>query len=237
MVSRNHATEATSSDPLVEALQKWFGAHPVAQLDDLRGLLGASTRTVFRALSRAGYCSSFSHAGRYYTLADVPRFDEQGLWFNEHVGFSLHGTLRSTLVHLVEQAPAGSTHEELQATVRLRAHDTLRSLVEARLIGRELVEALFVYLSASPARAGLQLAKRKELLASPLGTSSAPLDVGRLIDVLLAVIHQPAASAAQIALGLRLRGLAVSDEQVETTFGIYALGKKTAPSPSRRSRR
>lgn len=235
-MSRNHDTrDEAASDAAVDALQSWFRDHPVAELDDLRRVLRASTRTVFRVLARAGYHSSFSHAGKYYTLADIPRFDERGLWFSEHVGFSRHGTLRSTLVHLVEQAPAGSTHEELQAAVRLRVHDTLRSLVAAKLIGRELVEALFVYLSTKRAVAKGQLERHRELLAARQSAPAPPLDAARVIDLLLAVIRQPRATAAEIAASLRLRGLPVSDEQAVAIFAHYSLGKKTARSPSRRS--
>ncbi len=210
---------------------------PIAELDDLRRTLGLSTRSVFRVLARAGYLSSFSHAGRYYTLAGIPRFDQQGLWFSGHVGFSQQGTLRSTLVRLVERAPAGSTHDELQAVVRLRVHDTLRSLVGAGLVGREFVEALYVYLARAPATAKAQLAARRALLARQRPSPPLPLDTARVIDVLVAVIRQPRATAAQIAALLSHRGLAVSDEQVETTLAHYSIGKKTARSASKHSRR
>ena len=235
-MSRNDATKKTASSPAEDALRSWFQVHPVAELGELRRALGASTRTVFRVLKRVGYHSSFSHAGRYYTLSDIPQFDGRGLWFWEHVGFSSHGTLRSTLVRLVEQSPAGSTHDELQPVVRLRVHDTLRALVAAGQLGRELVEALFVYLSADPKLAKAQLVKRREALAAGAPRPT-PLDAARVIDVLLAVIRQPGATAAEIAAGLRGRHLAVSDKQVEELFARYLLGKKTAGSPSTRSKR
>jgi hypothetical protein len=31
---------------------------------------------VFRVLGRIGYHSSYNRAGRYYTIAGIPRFDE-----------------------------------------------------------------------------------------------------------------------------------------------------------------
>jgi hypothetical protein len=42
---------------------------------------GRSRRSLFRDLASLGYLTSFTHAGRYYTLADIPQFDERGLWF------------------------------------------------------------------------------------------------------------------------------------------------------------
>lgn len=232
-----NTARGSAPDAAVDALRSWFQVHPVAELDDLRRTLKLATRSVFRVLSRAGYLSSFSHAGRYYTLTGIPRFDGQGLWFQGHVGFSRYGTLRSTLIHLVGRSPAGHTHDELQAIVRLRVHDTLRSLVAAKLIGRELAEALYVYLSATPAVAKAQLAKRHKMLAAAQPPPALPLDIARVIDVLVAVIRQPDAGVSQIAAGLRRRGLPVSDEQVEATLAHYSLEKKTARSASRRSPR
>jgi len=219
-----------------DALRERFHVHPVAELKDLSHTLHASARTVFRTLKRVGYLTSFSHAGRYYTLTDVPRFDEHGLWFYERVGFSREGTLRSTLVRLITQSPAGSTHKELQAVVRLRVHDTLHHLVEGGLVGREFVEALFVYLDPTPAAARTQLARRRELLATRAAAPQPSLDAARVIEVLLAIIRKPGATPGQVAASLRFCGLAVSDSQVEETFARYELGKKTVCSRSMRLR-
>jgi hypothetical protein len=235
MKSRNNDKYGIpAGDMTTDKLLEWFQTHPVTQLEDLNRALRSSARTVFRTLKKIGYHSSFSHAGQYYTLVGTPSFDENGLWFHEHVGFSRQGTLRLTLQRLIERSPAGRTHEELQALVRIRAHDTLRSLVTAGLIGRELVASLFVYLGADPVTAQAQLKRRKELLQTRSATPPAPLAIARVIEVLLAVIRQPRATAAEIATSLRSRGLAVSDEQVAATFVHYSLGKKTARSPSKR---
>lgn len=232
-MSRHHDTPA--SDAAAEALRKLFEERPVAQLEDLSRALHCSSRTVFRVLKRVGYLTSFSHTGRYFTLTAVPRFDERGLWFHEHVGFSRQGTLRSTLVRLVEQSSAGATHEELQDVVRIRVHDTLRLLVNAGLVGRELLDALFVYLDINPAKARSQMDQRRRLLAKD--ATCPPLDAGRVISVLLAVIRQPRATAGQLSASLALQGTSVTERQVQETFARYSLGKKTERSRSRHSKR
>ena len=225
-------------DERSRALKSLFQRKAVVTLKDLRRSLGATSRTtVLGALQRAGYYSSYSHTGRYYTLLGIPRFDTQGLWFYEDVGFSVHGTLRATLERLIQEGPAGHTHEELQAILRLRVHDTLRDLVEARRIARETVEALYVYLDVDPKAAKVQLARRHELHKAREATSLPPLDWARVIDVLLTVIREPRAGTAQVAAALRKRGLGVTDAQVEEVFRRYDLGKKTARSRSRPWRR
>lgn len=227
-------------DPQVQVLEKLFRRKPIATLSQLARALGSSARTVLRALKRVGYLTSYSHAGRYYTLSRLPTFDATGLWFHGEIRFSRHRTLRATVVVLVKQSPAGHTHEELQALLWLRVHDTLRSLVADKALARERVTGVYVYLHPDGEVAAAQLTRRRELAApsAPLPPSpAAPLDLARVIDVLVAVIHAPKDDAHAIAARLRARGLALTAEQVDGVFTAYGLEKKTARSRSRRSQR
>ena len=68
----------------VSALEDLYRSQPVAVLDDLREALDThgtcvshSRTTIFRILSTAGYLTSYSHAGRYYTLKRIPKFDSR----------------------------------------------------------------------------------------------------------------------------------------------------------------
>jgi hypothetical protein len=232
----------SSRDAHVHTLEQFFKRNLVAQLPELRDALKVRSRTtVFFALKTVGYLTSYTHAGRYYTLAHLPRFDARGLWAHGEVRFSKHGTLRSTVVVLVRQAPAGHTHEELHLVLGLRVHDTLRSLVEDGLLCRERVEAVYVYTDTDPERAAAQLEQRRLTTTpepGPVTGLSPPIpDLARVVDILLAVIHGPKDDAATIAARLRLDGIGVTDEQVQAVFAQYGLGKKTARSRSRRSRR
>lgn len=237
-MSRESDKTSVRAPDAAETLRLRFQRHPVAELSELCRTLRSSGRTVFRALNKIGYQSSMSHHGRYYTMADIPRLDAQGLWFYEEVGFSADGTLRATIERMVKAAGAGHTHEELQAILRLRVHDTLRDLVEDRRIARETVDALYVYLDVRPRMAKVQLARRQALEKARVAAGpSPPLDSARVIDVLLAVIRNPRASARTVAAALGTRGLGVTEAQVEEVFGRYELEKKTARSRSRPSPR
>jgi hypothetical protein len=234
-------TNAQARPSRTPSIEKLFRRTPILELDDLTRALETSPRTVFRRLSSVGYLSSYSHAGRYYTLASIPRFDACGLWAHGEVRFSKHGTLRATVVVLVRGAPSGHTHEELHLMLGLRVHDTLRSLVGDGLLGRERVEAVYVYVDADADRAAGQLEQRRRAMTpsiAPVMTPSPPPpDLARVVDILLAVIHSPKDEAASIAARLRLEGIDVTDEQVQAVFAQYGLGKKTARSHSTRSRR
>jgi len=112
-----------------------------------------SRRSLFRDLERVGYLNSFTHAGRYYTLLDVPDFDHLGLWFHGTVGFSRAGTLKETIAFHVEHTGDGWTHRELFDVLRVRVHNTLLDLVREQRIGRESFRGAHLYVSADPTRA------------------------------------------------------------------------------------
>jgi len=145
-------------------LDRLFRHKRAARLDDLRAALGTGSRTtIFRILKAVGYFTSYSHAGRYYTLRRIPKFDDWGLWAWRSIGFSFHGTLRATSVFLIEESESGQTHEELQRRLGLRLHDTLRNLVEGGDITRERFVDVYLYLSAESKKAAHQIAARRQL--------------------------------------------------------------------------
>ena len=157
-------------------LESLFRRKRAALLDDLRAALGTASRTtIFRILRAVGYFSSYSHAGRYYTLRRIPEFDGCGLWSWRGIGFSSRGTLRATLVFLIEESPAGQTHEELRQRLGRRVHDTLRGLVLGRAIGREPFPDVSLYLNADP--------KRAAAIAARLLAAGRSVTVGQVEEV------------------------------------------------------
>ncbi len=108
---------------------------------------GRSKRSLFRDLNSIGYLSSYSHAGRFYTLWDIPRFDKYGLWRHEKASFSKNGTLKSTIRFLIENADAGWTHRELRDLLHVRVQNALNNLTKNELINRKRVDNVFLYIS------------------------------------------------------------------------------------------
>ena len=222
-----------------KALATLFGRQPITDLDTLRRTLDTTSRmSVFRRLWEADYLSSYTHRGAYYTLTGIPDFDEYGLWFHQGVGFSRSGTLKATLVEMVDAAEGGHTHRELEALLRIRVQNTLTRLIRERLLGRERIEKLYLYVSAKAKRAATQVAKRRERMAAAFEEIALPDDT--VIDVLLEVIHagQMVVAPAVVAERLRARGVPVTAAQVELVYAHYGFTvKKTARSRSKPSRR
>ena len=220
------------------ALRKVFRQRRIVDLPVLfKALQTDAPMSVYRRLSPLGYISSYSHNGRFYTLDDIPKFDSNGLWQYQGVFFSRHGTLMSTTVHLVESAEAGRTHKELVDALRVRVHNTLLDLVKGKRIGRELLDGLFLYVSAERQRAAAQVSRRRQ---KPAAVVQAGVLAGQSLEiaVLLEVIHgaRLIPEPAQVVERLAGKGVGVGRDQVEAIFHKHGL-KKTPGSRSRSSRR
>jgi hypothetical protein len=88
-------------------------------LPELKQALGTSVdTTVFRKLKELSCRSSYSHRGRYYTLAGIPQFDTHGLWSSQAVWFSRWGNLVTILEAPVNGAPQSYFANEGQGCFR-----------------------------------------------------------------------------------------------------------------------
>lgn len=136
----------------------------VATLPDLKAALGTGTRmTVFRSLRRAGYFSSYSHRGTYYTLAETPEFDDVGLWHWEDVRFSRYGSLLSTVEALVVESSAGFAASELYDLLGVETKHAALKLTRDGRIARGRPGGRYVYLSAEPGKRRQQELMREDL--------------------------------------------------------------------------
>lgn len=215
-----------------KALKRLFRRFPATDLDALSRTLDTKSRmSIFRRLKDLGYFSSYTHAGSFYTLAHIPQFDDYGLWMHQGIGFSKEGTLKATLLKLVDTAPSGFTHTELKQLLRVKVHNTLLGLVREDHIRREHIEQAYLYISTEPGEAAEQISRRRMQLAeSDKGINILPITT--VIEVLIETIHAGKLCVAPKLISQRLaaRGCSVTTRQVEQVFGQYGIDtlKKTA---------
>jgi len=192
--------------------------------------------SVFRRMREVEYLSSYTHTGRYYTLKSIPFFDDQGLWFHQGVGFSRWGTLKDTIVHLVEESEAGKTQRELIELLRVRVQNALLGMVREDRIGRQPLDKSFLYVSVDEGRAHVQLANRRELRQR--ARQAQPPAPSVVIEVLSEVIQAAGMIVAPSTVVGRLsaRGLEVSLEQVEAVYREHNLVAEKKTADSKRSR-
>jgi len=176
-------TKRTLSADIVRTLLE---SQQVATLEDLKEALGTSgTMTVFRQLKALGYRSSYSHRGKYYTLQEIPDFDEQGLWRWHSVWFSRYGNLVETARTFVEEADRGFTASELESLLHVESKRALLHLYRTHRVARDRIGGVYVYLAKERGQQCHQKLRRQEhadaLVAPPVEVMSHELQAAILL--------------------------------------------------------
>ena len=170
-----------------QALRELFHSQRIATMEQLKQHLGTDVAvTVFRKLKELSYETSYSHNGRYYTLAEIARFDELGLWSYRSVWFSKHGTLLRTAQVLVETSHAGYFASELKGILHVEVKHGLRKLVEQGHLAREQFQNRWLY--CSPDLHRRQQQRHARHMAEAVGLPPRPPPEEALADEVKAAI-------------------------------------------------
>jgi hypothetical protein len=165
-----------SFDP--SALRQHLRRHKIADLNELKRVLGTETSlTVFRKLKQLDYRASYTHRGRFYTLAEIARFDDRGLWSHEAVWFSRYGTLLATVETFVNRAPNGYYAAELADELHAEVQEPLRHLVQQQRLSRAEVEGQFLYTAIDSPQRRNQMLARRTAQAVPIAIHSEALQL------------------------------------------------------------
>lgn len=213
-------------------LENFIKSRRVVEMRDLFEAVESTSRmTVFRRLSGVEYLCSYTHAGRYYTLFDIARFDSDGIWFYDDIGFSQNGSLKNTVTYLVDNGDGGKFHSDLERQLRVRVHNVLLDLVRSKQIKRTKFEGQFLYLSSDKARSTKQIEQRDKL-SMQLRRIPVFITQPMVIEILAEVIRQSKRHprADQVASALAIRGLPIAENEVMTVFDHYDIEKKTPDS-------
>ena len=213
-------------------LENFIKSRRVVQMRDLFEVVQSTSRmTVFRRLSGVEYLCSYTHTGRYYTLFDIARFDSDGIWFYDDIGFSQNGSLKNTVTYLVDNGDGGKFHSDLERQLRVRVHNVLLDLVRSKQIKRTKFEGQFLYLSSDKARSTKQIEQRDKL-SKQLRRIPVYITESIVIEILAEVIRQSKRHprADQVASALAIRGLPIAENDVMTVFDRYEIEKKTPDS-------
>jgi hypothetical protein len=170
-----------------DVLRRFLRKNHIATLPQLKQMLGTEADiTVFRKLKELSYRTSYSHRGSFYTLDEIARFDEQGLWSFESVWFSRQGTLVAAAEDSVTQCHAGYFASELEDLLHVPVKEPLLQLVSQGRVSRQTVSGLYLYCAANSRRREQQLRARQALLDQ--AAASAGSLPGNVSDELRAAI-------------------------------------------------
>jgi hypothetical protein len=159
-------------------LRQHLRRRKIADLAGLKQVLGTGTAlTVFRKLKLLDYHASYTHRGRFYTLAEIARFDDRGLWSHGAVWFSRYGTLLATVEAFVARSSNGYYASELADELHAEVHEPLRHLVQGQRLSRMEIAGQFLYTAIDSPQRQNQIRVRHNAEAVPLAVRSEALQL------------------------------------------------------------
>ena len=205
---------------------KPFSRQQVLTKAELLQAGGCSAMTAWRILHQQGYLTSYNHNAKYYTLARIPQFDEQGLWAYRDIRFSKWGTLPDTVVGQVELSAAGMTARELEELLHVsNVKPTLTHLTRQGRLQRAKLAGSMVYCAGEPARQQEQLQRRETEAAARRLARPLP-DPQYVIALLVEIIRHPRQTPRQWARRLARRGIRLRTAEIQAVLDHYQLSVK-----------
>ena len=193
-------------------------------IGELVSLLTCSVPSARLKLKQWQAYTSYNQNGRYYTLPQIPRFDDHGLWRYKNVAFSRHGNLKKTVIHLVSVSPAGLSGKQLGEILGLLPQSFLHHFRQCSGIYREKHDGVFIYFSDVDEVYERQLQERTSLVVR---SAIAPLSDSEAVLILVAVIRQHGISAEEIMALPEIKKSKITLSAVKDFLVYHGLLKKT----------
>jgi len=215
----------------VTELKELFKKNIVLDMDDLMKQTSSSRITVFRNLKEIGYTTSYNRNGKYYTLLEIAKFDESGIFDHKGILFFRDGGIQELVIKEIDSSEKGYTAEELSNKIRTRVSNQLHQFVRNGLIIRKKYADFYVYYSIDDSTQQKQISNREKELKIPSTKEDSEISSEKkTIRILLKIIENPNAQPQEIGKILRQEGLKISDSFIQNIFEKYDVQKKGSPS-------
>ena len=199
-----------------------FTMHKVLTIIALCSLLQLSIASVRRRLKEWETLSSYNKSGQYYTLPCIPAFNKQGIWKHECAFFSKHGTLKNTIIHLVQISKSGLSNSEIEEITGVNPNSYLPQYQQLPGVRKEKYHRQVVYFSADKELYERQ--RQKRFPPEPTALKLPPDAIG--IIVLVELVKHPGSTAEQLSEMLRREGHEISPDLIKNLFEHHGLKKK-----------
>lgn len=195
----------------------------IITIEQLVRFLQCSAITARRRLKKWQTYTSVNKNGRYYTLPQIPVFDQNGLWRYQTVLFSKHGNLKQTIVELITDSKSGLSAVELADIIGFAPNSSFLSQIkDAAGVRREKHQGRFIYFSDSSEVYNRQTQERIFVhRADDFPTDS------QAIVILVELIKNPGIGAEQLSDKLLIQGKQIAPGSIRKLLTFHGLLKKT----------
>ena len=201
-----------------------FRQQKITTIDQLVELLTCSVITARRRLKKWLTYTSINQNGRYYTLPQIPVFDENGLWRYQSVLFSKHGNLTQTIVTLIRTSSKGLSAIQIADILDLAPNSSFISQFKnVPGVKREKHQGRFVYFSDQREIYNGQ----KDRLFERQDAVDLPTDAQAII-ILVHLIKHPGVSIDQLAKQVTKKDKQIDPDSVRRFLQFHGLLKKIA---------
>jgi hypothetical protein len=167
--------------------------------------------------------TSYNQNGKYYTLPQVPLFDQYGLWRYKDIGFSRYGNLKKTIIHLVKASPAGLSGRQLGEILKLSPQSFLHHFRKSPGLYREKYDGVFVYFSDVDYIFEKQVNQRSSHICR---SAIVTISDTEAILILVAIIRQHGISAEEIAALSEIKKSGIKLDKIKGFMEYHSLLKK-----------
>jgi len=171
--------------------------------------------------------TSYNQNGKYYTLPQVPQFNQHGLWRYKNVAFSIHGNLKKTIIHLVTASPAGLSGRQLGELLGLSPQSFLHHFRGCPGICREKYDGVYIYFSDTEEVCEKQVQQRNYLIQRSAIVTISDLEA---VMILVAIIRQHGISAKDIIALPEIKKSKLKLANLQGFMEYHGLLKKTLDS-------
>ena len=206
-----------------------FKKEKVVTVVQLASWLSCSIVTARRRLKAWSAYTSYNRNGRYYTLPEIAKFDDIGLWRYQGAFFSKHGNLKQTLIHLVTHSEQGLSSTELGEILGLQPRSFLSHFRDHPAIYRENMMGRWIWFAADPRIREQQMQTR---LAQEIAKASRMPSDMEAVMILVDLIGHPESDVEQIARRLKSKQLNIDTAAIRQLLEHHGLLKKTVAIPA-----
>jgi hypothetical protein len=201
-----------------------FRRQKIITIDQLVELLTCSVITARRRLKKWKTYTSINQNGRYYTLPQIPVFDEYGLWRYRTVLFSKHGNLTQTIVAMIQASTKGLSTVQIADILDLAPNSSFISRIKNVLgVKREKHQGRFVYFSDQPEI----YTRQKDRWFETEDTVGFPTDAQAII-LLVHLIKHPGVGIDQLTQQVSKKDKPIDSDSVRRFLQFHGLLKKIA---------
>lgn len=217
---------------------KHFWGKKVMTISEIAESMQCSIPTVRNRLKKWKTYTSYNKNGCYYTLPDIPIFDQDGIWKFKGIFFSKQGNFKQTIIHLVKNSESGLTASEiarrLGLSTQLRSFITYFKRIPGLCREKQAGNGSYVYFSAEKSIYSSQKQRRESQIKIKEKDIHGQLpSESDSIAALVDIIKHPKTTIKKCAGRLRKNGIIIKPERIRNLLQYHGImiEKKTLDIP------